>query len=383
MKNTIFALNTVHKQVAAMLIATILMWAVGAPLWMVSRAHAGQLLSVSDVISDSDDGVLANHTITFTTSATGQLAAGENFVVTFPVGFVFNASMDEGDVDMTVGGGEQSLAAGAAPGVWGVVVNDTLRTVTFTSNNTTIGPSTQVIIELGTHADGGTYQITNPSPGAADGIGTSYLITIDGSMDDSGSTRVAIISDVTMTAAVDTILTFNIYGTASSTDVNGVTTYASSTATSMAFGTLGAGEAKALGQRLEVSTNAINGFSVTVAQDQNLLSASGADIDLFVEGDATSTAIAWQAPVANVSDENTWGHYGITSEDVDLSGGDVFGDALFRGDFASSTPLEIFYHDGPASGTTTEVAVQIEINNLQEAANDYSNTLTYVCTPVF
>ena len=129
------------------------------------------------------------------------------------------------------------------------------------------------------------------------------------------------------------------------------------------------------------------GVRFTIEQDGNLLSASGADIDLFVEGDATSTPLAWQAPVPNVGDENTWGHYGVTSQDDVLSTGDPFGAALFAGNFDAGSPLEIFYHDGPVSGTGTTgeayVAIEIEINNLQEAANDYHNQLTYVCTAVF
>lgn len=391
MKNTIFALNTVHKQIAAMLIATVLMFAIGAPLWMVNRADAAQLVLVSDTLSDSDKGVVSNHTISFTTSDTGQLATGENFTITFASGFVIPDSLDYTDVDLKVDGGDQSIAATSSSGVWGVDVATTTRIITIDSDNTSIGTGTIVEIQIGTNAtftETGDQQITNPNPGSS----TSYPITIGGTMDDSGITRVVIIDDVTMTASVDTTLTFNIYGTASSTDINGVDTFATSTATSMAFGTLESGTPKVLGQRLTVETNALNGFSVTIIQDTNLISASGADIDLFVHGDATSTPQIWSAPDPDVADENTWGHYGITSEDNSLSwgaGNDPFVSALFTGNFAtSSTPLEIFYHDGPTNGSTahegeTEVAIKIEINALQEAANDYSNSLTYVCTPVF
>ena len=51
MKNTIFTLDTIHKQIVAMLIATVLMWVIGAPLWMVSRANAAQTISVSEQLS--------------------------------------------------------------------------------------------------------------------------------------------------------------------------------------------------------------------------------------------------------------------------------------------------------------------------------------------
>ena len=392
MKNTIFAQTLVHKQIAAILIATTLMWAVGLPL-IINRAHAAQLASISDTLSTSNKGVASNHTIRFTTSPTGQLTSGKNLTITFDPGFVLPNSLGAADIDMSINGSDQNIG-----GTWSVSVATTTRVITFTSVGGTIGTSTPVVIKIGTNATSvlgsgpGTNQIVNPNPVTGAGVGTSYAITLGGSMDDSGITRVAVIDNVVMTASVDTTLTFNIYGTASSTSINGVTTFASSTATSMAFGTLAPNVPKVLGQRLTVNTNAKNGFSVTVVQDQNLLSASGADIDRFVDGDGTSTPKVWQSPAANIGNENTWGHYGLTTNDASLSTGDPFGattsSALFAGNFGSSTPREIFYHNGPSDGSTNGegtamVAIKIEVSALQEAANDYTNSLTYVCTPVF
>ncbi|MCK5022856.1 MAG: hypothetical protein KAS04_01650, partial [Candidatus Aenigmarchaeota archaeon] len=192
MKNTIFALNTVHKQIAAMLIATILMWVAGAPAWMVSRAGAAQLVSVSDTLSDSDKNVVSNHTVRFTTSATGQLTAGETILISFsPFDIPNGGGMDYTEIDMTVGAVEQTMAAVAAGGSWGVTVDDAADTILITSGTSTIGVSTAVEIEIGTHAtyqQTGGVQITNPNPGSP----TSYPITIGGTMDDSGITRVAI-----------------------------------------------------------------------------------------------------------------------------------------------------------------------------------------------
>jgi hypothetical protein len=63
------------------------------------------------------------------------------------------------------------------------------------------------------------------------------------------------------------------------------------------------------------------------------------------------------------------------------SGGDNFVSA-------STTPVEVFRHDGPTDGSvagegTAQVIYKQEISALQEAANDYTATLTYVATPVF
>jgi hypothetical protein len=136
---------------------------------------------------------------------------------------------------------------------------------------------------------------------------------------------------------------------------------------------------------LNVVTNAAFGYSVTVVEDQNLTSSTGADIDVFKDG-ASSTPTAWTSPTNTLGNENTYGHLGVTSDDSVLSGGDEFGTQLFSGEFGS--PRQVMYHNAPADGVTagvgsTTVAYKVEIGSLQEAGADYTNTLTYVATPIF
>jgi hypothetical protein len=135
-----------------------------------------------------------------------------------------------------------------------------------------------------------------------------------------------------------------------------------------------------------VTTNAKNGFQVTVIQNANLVSNSGADIDLFMANNGTGTPSSWQAPAGSLVDENTWGHYGLMSDDADLTGG-AFGSNLWVGNFGTTTRV-VFSHATSSDGTTqnigmTKVAYAIQVGPLQEAATDYTNTLTYVCTPTF
>jgi len=67
---------------------------------------------------------------------------------------------------------------------------------------------------------------------------------------------------------------------------------------------------------------------------------------------------------------------------------DEYGTNLWAGNI--DAPREVLYHAAPASGwSSTEgqgwarVGYQVEIGTLQEAATDYTNTMTYVATPVF
>ncbi len=374
--------------VASVVGIAILLWSLGLPTF-VRDADAANLTSVSDTLSDSDLGVNANHTIAFTVP--NGLIDGENIVITFPISageFTLpSAGFDFNDLDVTVGGVEITLVDGTGSGdSWGVAT--TSSTITLDTSSTTLGAatvasSTEVIVEIGSNATAGATGnsfIANPTAAG------SYEILIAGSMQDSGSTIVAIIDDVVVTADVNATFTFSISGVATSSTVNGgaTTTAGSSTATSIPFGTLVSGTTTVMAQDLTVSTNAKNGFVVTVQQATDLQSSTGAIIDGFIDGQYTNSPSTWQTPSGDVNATSTWGHWGLTSED-DLNA-DEFGTDKWVA--ASTTPRQIFENNGPADGAianvgSTRIGYQVEITDLQEAGDDYSTTLTYVATPTF
>ena len=370
-----------QRGIATLLAIALVLWAVGAH--MFTTAEAANLTYLKDTLSDSAPSSVSNHTIQFL-SPTG-VAAGQNITITFPNGFnIGTSSVNFTDVDLAVAGVDQTLAASAAPGVWGISTSS--QNLIITSNNSTIGANATVTIEIGTNATFGATgdaQITNPS------ATTSYEFTITAGASDAGQTRVAIINNVLVTANVDTSLTFTVSGTAPGTTVNGspTTTFSTSTNTTLPFGTLSSNVSKTLAQDLTVATNARNGYVVTVEQDQNLLSSTGADIDGFIDGAYTNTPTAWVAPSNSISNENTWGHWGLTSDDTNLLGSGV-DFAANQWVAASTTPRAVMAHNGPADGVTDDIGAarvgyQAQITALQEAGDDYSTTLTYIATPTF
>ncbi len=366
-----------NQPIALVLIAAILLWAVGLPFG-IGRAHAAQLTTVRDTITDSRPSVVANHTIDFTTP-TG-VTSGQTITVTFPAGFDLS-SVAFGDVDLKDDSTDLAFAATPSGATWGAAVSG--QVLTLTNGTTAVGAGSVMELQIGTNATfgtAGTNQITNTTAG-------SYVISLGGTSADAADLRIAIIDAVTVTASVDTSLTFTVAGVASGQAVNGdaVTTSAGATATALPFGTLTPGTAKTLAQTLSVTTNATNGFAVTVIQNQNLVSANGADIDTFKDGASTAVPTAWTTPLGTLGTEATYGHYGITSEDSDLNT-DEFGTALYAGNLA--TARTVFSHTGPADGSTadkgqTRVAIKIQVTALQEAATDYNNRLMYVATPTF
>lgn len=359
----------------------ILLWSVGLP--SIRFADAANVTSYSDTLSDSAPGVVSDHTIEFV-SPTG-IASGETIVLTFdPDGQAFNlTNIGEEDVDLLENGVAESVGTN-----WLVTVNTSADTITLTSQGAggVIAADATTTILVGTHAtndDTPDTQIVNPgSPG-------SYEITASAGSSDTGATRVAIVNTVQVTASVDTLFNFTVTGVVGGEAVNSENTTGSTTATSIPFGVLEAGTASTAAQDLTVVTNARSGFVVTVQTDQQLTSSNGADIDGFIDGAYTDVPVQWQAPTPSVGDEDTYGHWGITTDDGTVGSNDfnvgLGGDRYVS---ASTTPVEIFNHDGPTDGTgngegTTRVGYKVQISALQEAAEDYQATLTYVATPVF
>lgn len=361
---------TLLKSIAMVAGFAIILWSLGLPTFRF--ADAANITSVSDTLTDSAPSAVSDHTIEFVTPS--GVANGETIAISFPADFDLTGIGEE-DIDLLVDG------VNVADANWSVVNGG--DDLTFTISTGSIGAGSTTAFLIGTHATNeGTpdSQIVNPS---AEG---SYELGLIVGSQDSGWTRVVILSGVTVSATIDTIFTFAVAGVAGGEEVNGATTTGSTASTSINFGTLEAGVATTTAQDLTVTTNAANGFAITVQLDQPLRSSTGATIDGFAQGSDTDDPSAWVAPTAVLGSANTYGHWGFTSDDSETIRTNEFASGEFAA--ASTTPRVVMSHDGPANGTgtgvgTTRVGYQVEISSLQEAGADYTATLTYVATPTF
>jgi len=331
-----------------------------------TNAQAANLLNISDTLSTSEPSVTSAHTVAFTIPPGSDLAATNTVTISFDPNFTDVGTVVSGDVTLTVNGGAATFSAFAT----------TTDSISFTSD-TAGNAGEEIVVAI---ADG---KIVNPA------LISSFEISVN-TATDSGNTRVAVVNTVLVTAIVPTTLDFIITGTATGTIANGDATTGSTTATTIPFGELDTTGAtsEVLAQRLSVSTNARNGFVVTVEQDDNLQSSTGAIIDSFTDGTYVNTPVAWALPgggTPTIGDDTTWGHWGLTSSDADLNS-DEFGTALYVA--ASTTPRIIFSHASSSDGLTdfigsTTVGYRIQITSLQEAGDDYQAILTYIATPTF
>jgi hypothetical protein len=374
--------TSVRAQVALLLIVSVLFWAFGVPTF-IKPAHAAYMSLVSDTLSDSNNGSASVHSIAFT-NATSTTAGQTIKIQLDPDTSAFTEYFSNATTtDITANGFTHVANLAACPGSGNSAYvssaaynNGTDENITFTvcpSNTISAGP---ISIKVGATSTKLWQNATTTG---------SYRILIAGTQLSSGETRVAILPHVTLTASVATIFTFTVSAVPQGNTVGGDVTTSASTQTTIPFGTLASGTPKIIAQRLNVTTNANNGFSVTVQEDQPPTSGAGSIIYLFKDGATTSVPTAWTAPAGTLGALQTYGHLGLTSTDADLNSNEFSNATLYAGNVIF--PRVIFSHNGPADGSTNNigsstVAYKIQGTDLL-AAGDYTNVLTYVATPTF
>ena len=336
-------------------IVALLVFSMMVTYSVVPSANAASLQSAKDTLSTSAPSVSATHTITFTT--TQAIPASGKIVITLQGGSTFG----------NIAGG--SCSNGGS----GATSSDLVYECTYGSGLAATSTNSITVVAA------------NPANTS------SYDVTVEtkngsGTVIENAGLKVAIVNTVTMSAAVPATLQFDITGTSSGVVINGVTTNATSSATTTPFGTLATTSRVSVGQTLSVQTNATGGFKVTVQQNHDMSNASGATIDGFKDGVSSTTPQNWAAPTGTLDATSTYGHLGLTTDDAALSNGADFSSSKYVG-FDGTSPVEVMYHTGPADGSTAgkgraNVAYSVQISNLQEAG-DYSNTLTYICTPTY
>ena len=338
-----------------------------------TTAQAANLVEVSNLLSTSAPGVNSSHTFDFEIPTGSALGPTNTVSIIFPTGFVIDSGIIAADLTVTVGGGAATPTNLSLTG----------QTLEFDGLTAAAGQNVRVVV-----AD---TEVTNPAKVLAAGVGDSYEFTITtdaaGTPIDSGKTRVVIIDTVLVSAIVETVFEFTITGVATGTTIKTEATTGGTDPTNIPFGVLEAGTAEMLAQTLNVTSNALNGFVVTVETDGNLESSTGGIIDTFVEGSDVLTPTAWATPSNNIADNTTWGHWGLTTEDdLSVTGGTDIPDGSYIA--ATPDPRQVFTHNGPSNGTDanigeTNVMYKVEITPLQEAGDDYNTTLTYIATPTF
>lgn len=258
---------------------------------------------------------------------------------------------------------------------------------------------------------GAAQELLNPNPSSThtQGQADDYSVRIQNldSSDaaiDSVDVKVVLIEAVRVTATVEETLSFTIAGRASGTTGCNQAADVTTTVYSVPFGSLTVNSFTDAAHDLEVSTNAADGYSVTVrATDQMGLAgvtctgdvgeANNCIKDTVCDGsscDHTSTNVDdWETSTVNglgyslesIDGSDAKWEYDGTSGTCDGTGAD-FCAAQFADTEDGQAAQEIMSNTGPVNSKNIYVCYRISVSGTQPAG-DYYNTITYIATPTF
>lgn len=369
-------------------------------------ARAAELTVLNITPGDTKPSAAGNWRFQFTTATgiTGDTTDNNidmKIVLRFPFGggadpFVIASALGNADVSIaglptggavvTADGVIESSAGGAAGADTITIDIDLTNGVTAA----TLAASTSVTVDILND------KVTNPSKVAAAGTADIYDVSVEtqnsaATVQDTGSSRVAIQDAQSVSASVNTVLTFSVAGVAGGGNCVGTgprtnNTGAASTATTIPFGVLEPLARHQTCQTLTIATNAPSGYSAYVVQNGNLIAGSD-DIDQFKDGSRVdeASATAWTAPAVSAQNENTHGHFGYTSSDTDaFASADNFA-GVPTGPAAGAAPVTtglVCKNTAATTGDTCTAEFDVEISALQPAGS-YTSELQYIVVPTY
>lgn len=171
-------------------------------------------------------------------------------------------------------------------------------------------------------------------------------------------------------------LVFTVAGLTSGASTEGVILDITSTPATIPFGTLTMGTEYEGAYRLNVNTNATEGYSVLMYTDQQLVNSYGSPVP-GVSG-TNSSPSSWVTGCSS----SAIGCFGYHAGDDSLRGGSArFGANDSFAQLSTTTAQEIMYSSIPANDTH-DIVYKVKVTP-QQPAGDYQTTIIYLVVPVF
>ena len=161
----------------------------------------------------------------------------------------------------------------------------------------------------------------------------------------------------------------------SGTTVAGVVTDVATTPTAISFGSIPFNTDWEAAQRINISTNATQGYQVLLYADQQLTNNVGDSIPAITSTNAVPAG--WSTACLSAAS----GCFGYHSTDATLDGGSARFSPLDSYARLETAPREVMYSSIPTTGETADIVFRIRVGNTQPAG-DYSTDLTYISVPV-
>ena len=385
----------------------------GTTYWKVSGLTSTGGFTVvenaTDTMSRLEVGVDSNHEIVLPTD-NGISDTSHTITVEFdPDGQNFDlSSITLSDIDLEDDGVDIILASSPSSGAWaawGVTINTTTDIITFTPQDdiasNTVEAGSTLTIEIGTNADSGVNQITNPSTAGSYEIHVRMNNTSDGG--EFAEMEVPIVDDdtVNVTSFLDSSITFDIDTSSSDTDCdslggtspcNSHSGISDSAGYVLDLGELSATSVSSSGDTVmhadgnsgdinyiffNITTNANSGAVVTVLSANGALIGPGSETIDSVTNDGDGVLISagdGAYGIREVTNSTTSGTFSIA--------GDYDGTTNTYGSVASSTTTIFTSNSGPIQDGRLQLEVGISPSSTN-ATGTYSDTLTFVATGTF
>lgn len=176
----------------------------------------------------------------------------------------------------------------------------------------------------------------------------------------------------TLSLTVDNTLSFTVNAVAASSACAGGTSNATSTSTTIPFGTVTAATNGLVCQDLSAATNATNGYTIYIRDTAQLTNGLGQTLADWTGTNAAPTTFSAAGTEA----------YGYSTNDVTLGTGTL--GRFTTNKFAANTTSnsELAYEAAGLTSTTYRVAHQAGVS-LTTKPGTYQTTVIYTCTPVY
>jgi hypothetical protein len=201
-----------------------------------------------------------------------------------------------------------------------------------------------------------TYANTDCSTSPVDNVTVEYILT-------TGST---------LSLSVDPTLSFTVNAVTSGASCSGTTATATSTATTIPFGTVTAASNGLVCQDLTAASNSTNGYTIYArytAAPTNAISQTIADWSGTNASPTTFTAAGTEA-------------YGYTTNDATLGTGTAGRFTSNKYAAMTTSNNEVAYESIGVTSTTYRIGHQVALSLLSKPGT-YTTTIIYTCTPVY
>lgn len=171
-----------------------------------------------------------------------------------------------------------------------------------------------------------------------------------------------------------TFLVFNVSGLPSGTATEGIVTDIGTTPSDISFDIIELNQEKEAAQRLEVQTNAKEGYQIFMFQRQGLLGPA----EINPVTGTNEVPLSWILGCATVAT----GCYGYHAGDDSLAGGSVRFSPNDSYAKLETLPKEVAYSSVPVVSESTDIIFKIKVSLNQQPGN-YNSSVVYIIVPTF